>query len=73
VEFEFEFSGNRHTWKGTATGSLDDGGELSGTVEGSGGRTWEFEAKVTNDGLAGTHTETTGGRRAATGTFVLKP
>jgi hypothetical protein len=72
VSFEFEFGGRSHTWSGTAKGSLAEGGKLAGTAEGPGGRTFAFEGAVERGALSCTHAETTRGRRAETGTFVLR-
>ena len=71
VEFTFKFSGKRKSWKGTANGSLDDGGTIEGEVEWN-GRNWVFEAKLEAGLLRGSHTEIQGGgERYATGTFEL--
>lgn len=72
VEFTFRFSGKKNVWKGDATGSLDEGGKLSGT-SGWGNRSWEFEAKLKDGVLVGNHTEIRrGGSRYNTGTFELR-
>ncbi len=72
VKFRFRFSGKRNTWKGTAKGSLAEGGTISGTA-GWKGRTWEFEATVESGVLRGSHTEILkGGKRYDTGSFEMK-
>lgn len=71
VDFEFLFDGDTKRWKGTATGPLTDGGELSGAVS-SGGRSWVFRASLRNGVLRGTHAEIRRGVEAQTGTFELR-
>jgi hypothetical protein len=71
VRFSFRWDGESRTWQGTAKGSLEDGGKLSGTAT-SGGREWEFEAKVSEGVMRGSHTELkNGGKRYDTGSFEI--
>lgn len=72
VEFSFRFSGKKNNWKGRASGSLDEGGKLSGS-SGWSGRNWEFEAEIENGVMRGTHTEIKpNGDRYSTGSFELR-
>lgn len=72
VTFRFRWNGNSKTWKGRATGSLEDGGTLEGT-SGWNGRSWEFTARIEDGVMKGSHTETkSGGERYSTGTFELR-
>ena len=70
VKFKFRFSGRNNTWKGTAEGSLADGGELTGTAT-NGSRNWIFEASIRNGVMKGVHTEIQRGNEYKTGTFEL--
>ncbi len=71
VVFYFKFHGKKHSYEGTAEGSLD-GGELSGVVTNeSGRRTFTFQGKFYDGEFRGTHAEIkrTGERR--TGSLTL--
>ena len=71
VQFRFRWDGESRSWQGTAKGSLEDGGKLTGTAT-SGGREWEFEAKVSEGVMRGSHTELkNGGKRYDTGSFEI--
>ena len=72
IEFSFRFSGKKNKWRGSATGSLDEGGQLSGTSSWR-GREWEFEAEMKDGVLRGEHAEIRpGGDRYGTGSFELR-
>lgn len=72
VEFSFDFSGDGYTWKGTATGSLEDGSDLTGTASWSRNhRTWVFTAKLVDGVLSGKHAEVRGDKETPSGTFRL--
>ena len=71
VIFYFKFHGKKHSYEGTAEGSLD-AGELSGTVTNENGRrTFTFQGKFRDGEFRGTHAEIkrTGERR--TGSLTL--
>ncbi len=72
VSFHFEFRGEPHTYTGTAEGSLTEGA-LKGTVQNEDKRrTWNFTGSFKEGAFNGTHEETTGDSKRATGTLTLK-
>lgn len=72
VSFKFDFSGDSHTWKGTAKGSLEDGSELTGTASWKrNGRKWVFNATLVDGVLNGEHAEVRNGKESPSGTFRL--
>lgn len=68
TEFHFVSGRTEDTWNGTAKGNLQDGSKLIGTVTWK-KRAYDFEAKVENGVIEGTHTRMIGGNRVVTGTF----
>ena len=71
VTFHFDIHGSSHAYTGTASGSLSEG-ELSGEVRNENEkRTFVFGGAFKDGVFAGTHAETTGGRKQKTGTLTL--
>ncbi|MEM7481053.1 MAG: hypothetical protein AAF481_07740 [Acidobacteriota bacterium] len=71
IAFDFRFSGEPHTYKGTATGSLDNG-SLAGTVKNENGRrTFTFEGSFDDGRFEGTHAELRKGKERSMGTLWL--
>lgn len=74
VTFYFKFNGQNHEYRGTAEGSIGDGG-LTGEVVSDGGRqrTFTFAGEFDKKGnFKGTHSETTSGNTKSTGKISLK-
>ena len=72
VAFHFKFRGRKHTYKGTSTGSLGEGGEMAGTVKTEDKkRTFSFEGSVRNGTMTGTHYEVFRKGKQKTGTLTL--
>jgi hypothetical protein len=72
VKFGFKFSGDNYDWNGTATGSLEEGEEITGTATWSkSGRNWVFTGTMKDGVLNGTHAEMRGGRESPSGSFEL--
>jgi hypothetical protein len=73
VAFQFTFSGRSHTYRGTATGSLDNG-SLAGEVRTEDGRRrFAFRGTVDEGTFSGTHSERYGEDEEHTGTLTLRP
>lgn len=71
VRFQFRWSDKDHTWRGTATGSLEEGTSVTGTANYN-SRNWVFEGTITDGVMSGTHTEIRGEENYSTGTFEIK-
>lgn len=72
VAFHFEFRGKRHTYTGTAEGSLTDGSLRGSATSENEKRTWNFAGTFEGGEFRGTHQETTGGRQTDSGTLILR-
>ena len=70
VAFHFVWGKNKHVYKGTVTGDLQDG-PVQGQAR-SGGRTWVFAGMARDGTLSCKHYETTGGKRHPTGDFLIR-
>ena len=70
VTYRFEWGGDKRSWKGTATGSLEDGTSVLGTAKWS-GRNWRFEAEIVDGKMTGVHTEVNDKKSFKTGTFEV--
>jgi len=71
VNFSFRWSDKDHSWKGTASGSLEEGTTVRGTATYN-SRNWTFEATITDGVMSGVHTEVRGDDTFDTGTFTIK-
>ena len=71
IKFRFKFNKKNYTWKGTASGSLEDGTEVQGTAKGGGGRIWEFEGAIQDGLLIASHAERWDGELQQPGTFKI--
>lgn len=73
VAFEFVFNGRRHTYRGAARGSLEEG-RLEGRVQNEyGRRTFSFRGEFQDGVFRGSHAELVRGRERSTGTLTLEP
>jgi hypothetical protein len=72
VSFRFTFSGQDHTYSGTAEGNLSEG-DLVGTVSNeSGKRTFTFDGTFKKGKFRGTHAEIERGKPQETGSLTLE-
>ena len=74
VVFHFEWEGEMRAWKGTATGSLDNG-ELKGEAKEDRDRerTFAFEGTVKDGKFQGIHGGMRDGKLSETGKITLQP
>ncbi|MEM7051583.1 MAG: hypothetical protein AAF604_18085 [Acidobacteriota bacterium] len=72
VAFRFRFNGKRHTYRGTAEGSLTEG-DLRGQVRTENKRrTFTFEGSFENGAFAGTHGEVRRSGERTLGTLTMQ-
>ena len=71
VVFRFRFQGKKNTWKGTATGSLEDGAIKGRVKAGRMKRYWVFECAFDGSSCQGNHAEDKNGELVPSGTLSL--
>lgn len=72
VAFSFTFSGQPHTYRGTASGSLDDGALEGQVTNENRRRTFTFQGAFRGGVFEGTHGEIRRGRERRLGTLTLE-